>query len=536
MLFTRMLQCLLFIFFCCLIAPTTAQDCSSSNPCSNPSHCCSQYGYCGTTHDYCGPGCQTGPCDIELGKCNASLPCYLPEYCCSQYDYCGTTVDYCGTGCQSGPCTGNPSATPSKSRTPSISRSKSITPSRSRTPTISLSKSKSPIITRTPSISQSKSITPSRSRTPTISLSKSKSPSITPSVSRTKSAAPSLTPSKSPSQSSKKVIAYYTNWGTTTVSQIPVSQLTHLNFAFIEIVNGLCTIPFNGNTRLTQISALPSSLKKLISLGGAGSGDAFTSTIASNQTILTFVNSCISIMQTYNFDGIDVDWEFPTETDTPGFVTLISKFRSQLDLQFPSSHKLLTIASASTNWFGQHFNVPTITPNIDWYNLMTYDYHGSWEPKTGHNSPLYYNPASGANDGTNINSTVDLYHSTYGVPLSKLVVGIPFYGLSYACTPSTSNGLFQTYNSSCEVTNYTYDQIVSTYTPANGYAAYLDSVSLVPWVYSSSAKKFISYDNAASVAAKGSYVKSKGLAGAMFWELSQNTDGTLLTSLVNSLN
>eukprot|EP01089_Gocevia_fonbrunei_P015430 TRINITY_DN4510_c0_g1_i3.p2 TRINITY_DN4510_c0_g1~~TRINITY_DN4510_c0_g1_i3.p2 ORF type:complete len:168 (+),score=34.57 TRINITY_DN4510_c0_g1_i3:1027-1530(+) len=167
---------------------------------------------------------------------------------------------------------------------------------------------------------------------------------------------------------------------------------------------------------------------------------------------------------------------------------------------------------------------------------MTYDYVGSWFPQTGHNSPLYFNPASGTDDGRYINSTFNLYQTTYGVPASKLVLGVPFYGVSYECTPSTSNGLFQTYTSSCAVVGTSYDDVVSTYTTGAGYTSYWDSVSLVPWLYSSSAQKFVTYDNAASVAAKGAYVKSRGLAGAMIWELSQNTDGTLLTSLVNSLN
>lgn len=110
-------------------------------------------------------------------------------------------------------------------------------------------------------------------------------------------------------------------------------------------------------------------------------------------------------MNKYQFDGIDIDWEYPVSGGQPGnryrpedgenYIKLVKELRSQLNsLEKETGFKyLLTIASPAGYDKITNFKLSEMEPYIDWFNVMTYDYHGSWEPgMTNHQAPLYANP------------------------------------------------------------------------------------------------------------------------------------------------
>lgn len=71
---------------------------------------------------------------------------------------------------------------------------------------------------------------------------------------------------------------------------------------------------------------------------------------------------------------------------------------------------------------------------LDHVHIMCYDYHGSWDNKTGHNAPLYapMNEAS-------VEGSVD-YYIEQGVPANKIVLGLPFYGRTFLLSDEETAG------------------------------------------------------------------------------------------------
>jgi chitinase len=140
-------------------------------------------------------------------------------------------------------------------------------------------------------------------------------------------------------------------------------------------------------------------------VGGWSLSQRFSDIALTDESRSRFARSAVKFMQSYQFDGIDIDWEYPVSGGQPGntyrpedganYVKLVREVRSQLDsLGGKTGLKyLLTIASPAGHDKIANFRLSEMEPFLDWFNLMTYDYHGSWEPgMTNHQAPLYANP------------------------------------------------------------------------------------------------------------------------------------------------
>jgi chitinase len=163
---------------------------------------------------------------------------------------------------------------------------------------------------------------------------------------------------------------------------------------------------------------------------------------------------------------------------------------------------------------------------VDTINLMSYDYYvPAWDKTTGHHSPLFTNPA----DPKKISAdrTVHEYESA-GVPANKIVLGVPFYGKSWANVSSANHGLFQI-GTEAPATYLPYSSLGSLQN--SGYVRYWDARASAPFLYNKDAQIFISYEDPESIADKCKYVLDQKLAGVMFWEYSSDPAGVLLQSI-----
>ena len=222
---------------------------------------------------------------------------------------------------------------------------------------------------------------------------------------------------------------------------------------------------------------------------------------------------------------------------------LLQKIREKLNAAGQADGKtyLLTIASGAGPTYIQNNSLSGIAAVVDWINIMTYDFNGGWSTTTGHNAPLYYDPAAagtGLEDPQhfNIDAAVTAYLAN-GVPASKLVLGLPFYGRGWGgVTNATNGGQYQkaagvSSTGTWEKGSYDFYDLENNYINKNGYTRYWNDTAKVPYLYSPTAQTFITYDDAQSIGAKTAYLKAKGLAGAMFWETSSDRNGTLLNKL-----
>jgi chitinase len=311
-----------------------------------------------------------------------------------------------------------------------------------------------------------------------------------------------------------------------------------LNFTFSaeNSVDGTAdtpAMPLRGNFRqLQELKKFYPRLKVLISL--EGTPDVFVKAAQPDNRI-AFVTSCVqqfiqgkiadSVTAAGLFDGFDIDWEYPEEADKLNFVALLAEFRRQLNAIGPNY--LLTVAMGTARNTFQHLDMVQVALYADEVGIMNYDYAGPWSKKTGLVAPLYHVAGDPEPDG-DVDSTLQSYKQA-GVPLSRMLMGMPFYGYSWSQVAADAHGLFQL--GEPVRADATYNLIASF---ANKFTVYRDPKSQAPWLFDGTT--FWTYDDELSVATKVKYAKDHGLLGIMIWELSgDSADGKLLKAISVSL-
>ncbi|WP_245339286.1 glycosyl hydrolase family 18 protein [Paenibacillus shirakamiensis] len=335
-----------------------------------------------------------------------------------------------------------------------------------------------------------------------------------------------------------KVIAYIPGWKEwSTANPITGNKLTHILYAFTHVENGKI-IPLKDQkyddanyAYLQSLRAQNPNLKLLNSVGGWGA-DGFSDAVLTSASRNTFANSIVDYVKKYKLDGIDLDWEYPTQSadgvikarpeDKQNYSTFLKLLREKLNAQGLVDNKYyeITIAVGATQKYLDGVEMPEIIKVLDNVNLMTYDFAGGWSTKTDHHTNLYGGAIS-------VDSSVKLFQKN-GVPNNKIVIGAAFYSHIWTDVKSSANhGLGQEAKGSGDTP--TYSDIVTKYNTAAGYTRYWDDTAKAPYLFDG--KTFVSYDDPQSVAAKAQYVLDQKLGGAMFWEYSQDNTGTLLDAL-----
>jgi chitinase len=351
-------------------------------------------------------------------------------------------------------------------------------------------------------------------------------------------------------------------------------RLTHLNYAFggvkstgcfiadswadyqtpyLPTITGPYTGPLYGNfAALQQLKQLHPNLKVLISLAGA---DGFSAAAATDAGRQAFVSSCIDLFINGNvapgisaagvFDGIDVDWEFPTAADKPNVTLLMSEFRKQLNALGRTNHQhyLLTMFGPAGEQNFSNIELAKVGRTLDFYNVQGYDFHGTWETSTNHASPLFDSAQDPARaDNFYLDYTVNGFLKV-GVPARKLVLGIPLYGRGWTGVPNINHGLYQTSTAPApfDPADYLQTPGVQTYltlstATSNGYKSYFDRKRIAVSLYNDATQTFWSYDDPKTVQLKTIYINGRGLGGAFVWAVKDDdANATLIKVMANGL-
>jgi len=189
-----------------------------------------------------------------------------------------------------------------------------------------------------------------------------------------------------------------------------------------------------------------------------------------------------------------------------------------------------------------NFELAEMAAVIDWFNVMTYDYHGTWEMTTNHQAPLHANLAdpTGASEKYNCDWTLWNY-ILLGVPPGKIAMGVPIYGRGWKGVPSTNNGLFQSATGASagtwEAGMIDYKDLRAKMTASpTVYQYHWDAAAHAPFLHCPTVEggTFITYDDTVSLGEKIDYVKRNGLGGVFFWEISADTAAEAADSLVGT--
>ena len=357
--------------------------------------------------------------------------------------------------------------------------------------------------------------------------------------------------------------------------------------------------PFRGNLhQLAELKRLHPHLKLLISLEGKADDFAFD---ARPENRAAFVSSCVDIFlrghlapgvsQPRLFDGIDLDWEYPHGDDAANFLALVTDLRHAMSAVRPGLR--LSIAVGATPRMYEAVNIPAVAAQVDQVGVMNYDYHGPWNPSTDFIAPLYTpdytSPGGPANPAAvphnpyagSVARSLDEWQAA-GVPAPKLLLGLPFYGYGWQQVAPIANGyqqpgkairgdrpysFFATLltaartdtpepttpaaipaaeqppttparrNTTAAPTNTTTAATKTTAPPAapSPFTLYRDPRSQAPWLYDGST--FWTFEDPTSIRAKAAFARDHHLAGAMIWELGNDTPtGDLVHAAHQGLN
>ena len=310
-------------------------------------------------------------------------------------------------------------------------------------------------------------------------------------------------PKESISTNEKVVIAYVTSWS----DVMPYPKLvTHINYAFGHVNETFNGVRVANEERLKQIMTFKTQrpdLKILVSIGGWGSG-RFSEMAADEQNRLSFAQDCQRIVKEFGLDGIDIDWEYPTSSaanissspdDTKNFTLLMRDIRQAI-----GKDKLLTLASVSS---AQYINFRDILNDIDFVNIMSYDMANA--PK--HHSGLYRSSITG---WLTCDEAVKA-HINAGVPVERLVMGMPFYGRGGKL-----------------LSNRDYRDIDFD----GEYIEQWNDTAKVPYLINKEGTMVLGYENVRSLSIKCEYILEKGLLGGMYWEYAADNDNADLARTV----
>ena len=310
-----------------------------------------------------------------------------------------------------------------------------------------------------------------------------------------------------------RVVGYYPDWLEFTLppQNIEFENLTHVIHAFAWPQSNGNISYYQGMFNYDLANATHSAGKKiLLAFGGWGQSDGFAALAADSIARNNFINNVVELITDKNYDGIDLDWEYPSNiTEGKNLTKLVKESRERFEQE--NSEWLITMAISGGSYNGQYIEFSELVNYIDWFSMMGYDYHGSWTVHTGHNAPIYQ--PSNCSDGA-VDLGIIFLKTARQVPGNKILLGVPFYGKEFDAT-----GLYQ------PITGNVTDLYYSDVTPriSNGnWEYYWDDFSKVPYLLNTDHTKFVTYDDTMSIRIKCDYAKENQLAGIMFWALGQD--------------
>ncbi|KAJ7300594.1 hypothetical protein DFH08DRAFT_725187, partial [Mycena albidolilacea] len=341
--------------------------------------------------------------------------------------------------------------------------------------------------------------------------------------------------------------------------KISAETLTHINFAFALISNSFNVVEMAaGDTdlwkRTTALKSRNPTLKVYLSIGGWTFNDPptsriFSEMVASDANTQTFISSVLHVFESYGFDGLDVDWEYPAANDrggvpedTQNYVTFMAKVKKA----FSGPGYGLTFTAPSSYWYLQHFDLPGLLESADWVNVMTYDLHGFWDGKD-----IWIGPIVAAHTNlTEIDEAFKLYWRV-GVQSSQMVMGFGFYGRSFTLAsgdcpdpgciwasggnagPCSGQSGILMYNEIQTILDRTVDKCDGNAPNSVSCASAGSSPAVTLPVFDEEAavkyirwddNQWVSYDDADSFAVKMNYANDHCIGGSMIWSMDQDDD------------
>nr|CTQ88266.1 Chitinase (EC 3.2.1.14) [Kibdelosporangium sp. MJ126-NF4] len=393
--------------------------------------------------------------------------------------------------------------------------------------------------------------------------------------------------------SGARTVGYYTQWSIYDrniplrylVDNGTAAKLTHLNYAFgfLDEQGGCVSAdpwadyqrPFPAEQAITgkadepgqalagnlnQIKQLKRKFPQLrvyISLGGWTGSKYFSNAALTPQSRAAHVKSCIDLWIKGNlpgapagaakgvFDGVDLDWEWPSTEGNAGnvvrpedkqnFTKLLFEYRKQLLGQGFGDRRrydLTAFLPANREAMDRGYELASVYRLLTFATVQGYDYHGTWEKTTNQQSAIRAPEGDPTTPKDSSEIVVDA-HLARGAPRDKITLGVPYYGRGWTGVTNQNNGLFQQSTGPAPATyepGYDDYRKLTALLASGAYKLYRDEKAGHAWLFDGTT--FWTYDDPTELKRKGKFIRDRRLGGAMIWSLDGDTSsGELINGL-----
>lgn len=401
-------------------------------------------------------------------------------------------------------------------------------------------------------------------------------------------------------------MTWYTGWHSQylPVDQISWDKYTAVTFSFAVTTEDVNTVSLNDSDSTGQLvpalvaAAHSHNSKAMITVGGWTGSQYFSTAVATAENRTAFTKTMMNLVQQYDLDGVDFDWEYPgkqgagcnqvNSADTANFLLFLQELRTQ------APNITLSAASSIVPFAGPDgqpsADVSEFAKVLDYVEIMDYDVWGTWSDAVGPNSPLD-DTCSPSPQGSAV-SAVKAWTGA-GFPASQLVLGMAAYGHSFEVTQSdafansgnmtassvvstteaapagtTPIALYPQFNKAVQPFGDPWDEDAApgvdqcgnptaggpsgifnfagmieqgildqngTVVGGQGFGFRYDACSQTPFVYIPQNQTMISYDDPTSFAAKGEFIREQGLRGFAVWEAAGDYNDLLVDAVSNAI-
>lgn len=336
-------------------------------------------------------------------------------------------------------------------------------------------------------------------------------------------------------------VCYFPNWSplkNVSTARLGVDGIdprlcSHLMYAFVKIDANLNIFPTEPNDLRGNYEAF-NGLKEgydtvtMLSVGGQLNAEiGFQLASASDESRKTFARNIIDYVRKYNFDGIDIDWEYPRADEKHQFTLLLKVLWEAIADEAETTKKKRLLLSAAVGVGRRRvdtsYEVTEIVKYLDFLNVMTYDFHGSWNRITGFKSPLFSRKSNLRFDPQLSQEWAINYWIEKGAPRDKLVLGLTAAGNTYTLSDPNQHEVGSSTEGAGNKGPYTQKRgflsyyEICEYIRNLGYEYVWDEEQSVPYIYMDN--QWIGFDDYRSITKKTEWMINNSLAGAMMWSL-----------------